>query len=495
MQQWRAIRRAVLVDGMSKRQACREFGIHWETLRKVLAHPAPPGYRRVARVDHPVMGPWMRRLAALLEQRRGQPRKQRYTVKRIFDILRGEGFPGGYTTVKDAVRELNLTPGREVFLPLRQPPGEAQVDFGEALANIGGVLQKIHFFVMSLVHSDAMFVMAFPRECTEAFMEAHVHAFAFFGFVPTRITYDNSRIPVARIIGPHERTLTPAFEALLGHALFEPHFCNVRRANEKGVVEGAVRYSRVNFMVPVPQAEDYDQLNRYLLECCRNDQLRRVRGKTLTKRELLAEDRCAGIAIPPGDFEYRKVTATTASNQSLVRFSGNAYSVPVECAYRPVTVKASAMRVWIEQAGEIIATHRRCWERDQEIFDPRHYLSLLERKPGGLEHCRPMAQWDLPPCFERLQRCLEAQRPDGRKEYIRILMLLREYPIADVAAVIDRLDLSRAPTAEVIRQRLVPPDRPELQTFRLAGRTHLAGVRVATTNLQQYGQLREVRHA
>ena len=120
------------------------------------------------------------------------------------------------------------------------------MDFGETLASIGGVLQKIHFFVMSMVHSDAMFVMAFPRECTEAFLEAQVQAFAFFGFVPRRITYDNSRIPVARIIGPHERKLTPAFEALLSYALFQPHFCNVRRANEKGVVEGAVRYSRVN---------------------------------------------------------------------------------------------------------------------------------------------------------------------------------------------------------------------------------------------------------
>jgi len=494
MKQWKDIRHAVLVDGMSKRQACSTFHIHWDTLRKILAHPAPPGYRRVARVDHPVIGPYLRRLAELLEDRKAQPAKQRYTIKRIHEILQQEGFPGGYTTVKDAVREMNLSPAKEVFLPLCQPPGEAQVDFGEALAFLGGRLQKIHYFVMSLVHSDAMFVMAFPRECTEAFLEAHIKAFAFFGFVPRRISYDNTRIAVKKILGPHERKFTRAFEALLCYALFEPHFCGVRRANEKGVVEGAVRYSRVNFMVPVPHVQDYTELNEYLAECCRNDMLRTVRGKSLSKKELLAEDRFAGIALPAGAFEYRKVVSTTVSNQSLVRFDSNAYSVPVEYAYRDVTLKASTIRVEVFHEAGRIAVHDRSWDSRQEIFDPCHYLPLLERKPGALDHCRATHGWSLPCCFDRLRRSLEAQRADGRKEYIRVLLLLRQYSVSQLAAAIEHTDVSRAVTAEVIRQHLVPADRPELLTFSLAGREHLAGVRVRTTDLQSYRQLREVSH-
>lgn len=163
MNQWTQIRRAVLVDGLSKRKACRKFNISWDTLRRVLEHSSPPGYQRTVPIDRPVVGPWLGRLGELLEERKTQPRKQRYTVKRIFDIIRAEGFSGGYTTVKDAVRQLRQKVPGEVFMPLIQPPGEAQVDFGHALASIGGILQKITFFVMSLVHSDAMFVMAFPR--------------------------------------------------------------------------------------------------------------------------------------------------------------------------------------------------------------------------------------------------------------------------------------------------------------------------------------------
>ena len=128
---------------------------------------------------------------------------------------------------------------------------------------------------MSLVHSDAMFVMAFPRECTETFLEAHVRA---FDFVPKRISYDNLRIAISRIMIRHKRKNTAEFGRLLGHYLFEPHFCNVRRPNEKGVVEGTVRYARQNFLMPVPQVKDYEQLNRLLVDCCQSDLERVLRG-------------------------------------------------------------------------------------------------------------------------------------------------------------------------------------------------------------------------
>ena len=314
MDQWTDVRRAVLVEGVSKRQACRRFGIHWQTLQRMLDHSAPPGYQRLAKVDRPVIGPWLGRLAELLQERSGQPRKQRYTVKRMWELLCGEGFTGGYTTAKDAVRQLRKQAPKEVFMPLTQPPGEGQVDFGYALAHIGGVLRKVAFFVMSLVHSDAMFVMAFPRECTEALLEAHTAAFAFFGFVPRRISYDNMKMAVTKILGPHERKLTTAFGRLVSHFLFDPHFCRVRRANEKGVVEGSVRYARQNFLVPVPQVDDFAELNAHLRACCQSDMTRRLRGKTLSKRQLLAEDTVAGLALPSDRFDPRRLVSTTATS-------------------------------------------------------------------------------------------------------------------------------------------------------------------------------------
>ena len=494
MQVWTDVRRAVLVEGISKREACRRFGLHWDTLRRILDHSAPPGYQRVAKVDRPVIGPWLGRLAELIEANRDLPHKQRYTVKRMWQVLCDEGFGGGYTTVKDAVRQLRRQAPKEVFMPLTQPPGEAQVDFGHALACIGGRLTKIAFFVMSLVHSDAMFVMAFPRECTEAFLEAHLAAFAFFGFVPRRISYDNMKVAVAQILGPHERRLTTAFGRLVGHYLFEPHFCRIRRANEKGVVEGSVRYARQNFLVPVPDVADYVELNAHLRACCESDMARRLRGKTLSKRQLLEEDKVAGLTIPADRFDPRRLVSTTATSESLVRFDTNDYSVPVEYAHRPVVLRASVDTVFGYHGGQEIARHGRSWQREKQIFDPVHYLSLLDRKPGSLDHARPLANWNLPEEFAVVRRRLQAQRPDGTREYIRVLLLLRDYPLERLAIAIRHALRWTAPTADAIRQLLIPAERPELKTFRLAGREHLAGVTVATTDLSAYGRLREVAH-
>lgn len=495
MEQWTDVRRTVLVDGVSKRAACRKFGIHWDTLKRILAHPAPPGYLRQQAVAKAVIAPWLGRLGELIEANRDMPAKQRYTVKRMWQMLRAEGFTGGHTTVKDAVRELRRQAPREVFMPLNQPPGQAQVDFGHAVARIGGQLTKIAFFVMSLVHSDAMFVMAFPRECTEAFLEAHLKAFQFFGFVPSRISYDNTKVAVTQITGAHRRKLTAAFARLVGHHLFQPHFCRVRRANEKGVVEGSVRYSRLNFMVPVPDVADWAQLNTHLLACCRSDMTRRLRGKTLSKAELLQEDKVAGLAVPSGLFDPRRLVSTTATSEALVRLDTNDYSVPVEYGHRPVVIRASVDTVSLYHADKEIARHGRCWQRQKQVFDPVHYLSLLDRKPGSLDHGRPFAGWDLPGDFAILRRRLEARREDGTREYIRVLLLLRDYPLGRVAIAVGHALRWTAPTADAIRQLLIPAERPELKTFHLAGREHLAGVKVAATDLTSYGRLREMAHA
>ena len=495
MEQWTDVRRAVLVDGLSKRAACKRFGIHWGTLKRILQHSAPPGYVRKQAATKAVITPWLKRLEELIQANRDLPRKQRYTVKRMWHVLRDEGFVGGYTTVKDAVRGMRQQAPQEVFMPLTQPPGEAQVDFGQALARIGGRLTKVAFFVMSLVHSDAMFVIAFPRECTEAFLEAHAKAFAFFGFVASRISYDNTKVAVTQITGPHERKFTVAFARLVSHFLFRPHFCRIRRANEKGVVEGAVKYSRLNFMVPVPQVADYAQLNAHLLGCCRSDMTRRLHGKTLSKQQLLQEDKVAGRAIPADQFDPRRLVSTTATSEALVLLDTNDYSVPVEYGHRPVVVKASVDTVSIYHADQEIARHARCWERQKQVFDPMHYLSLLERKPGSLDHARPFAGWNPGADFAALRRRLEAQRDDGTREYIRVLLLLRDYPLGRVALAVEQALRWTAPTSDAIKQLLIPAEQPEQGTFHLAGREHLSGVRVAATDLGSYSRLREVVHA
>ena len=489
MDEWLTIRRRVLVMGVSKRQIMRETGMHWRTLEKILAHASPPGYRRSKEPAKPKIGPYLDTIRAILAADKDVTRKQRHTAKRIWErLVREEHFTGGYTIVKDAVRQLKAR-SKEVFMPLTHRPGEGQVDFGEAVVKMAGKLRKVAFFVMSLVHSDGFFVMAFPRECTEAFWEGHVGAFEFFGFVPKRLTYDNSRVAISTILGPHARKLTDAFKQLASHYLFDHHFCRIRRANEKGVVEGSVKYSRLNFFVPVPQVRDFEALNAHLLAGCQSDLERRLWGKSLTKKQLLVEDRAASLPLPAMPFEGCRVVSTIASSESLVRFDTNDYSVPVAYAHRPVVLKAGVQEVRICCGRKVIARHRRCWDRERQLFDPIHYLSLLARKPGSLDHAHPLEGWMLPTCFETLRRRLEAERDDGTKEYIRVLLLLEKHSLRVLTSAVAKALACRAHTRDAVAQFLVPTEPWSATTFHLDGREHLRYVRVQTTDVSAYRAL------
>ena len=216
--------RAVMVDGMSTREASRVFGLHRDTVRKMLVFSVPPGYLRQSPPKRPKLEPFTGVIDRILEDDLGHPRKQRHTAKRIFERLREEyRFDGQYTIVKDYVRE-HRRQSREMFVPLSHAPGHAQCDFGEALVVIGGVQQKAHYLILDLPHSDGCFVKAYPAETTEAFLDGHISAFAFLGGVPQSILYDNTKLAVARILGDGRRKRTRAFTELQSHYLFDDRF-------------------------------------------------------------------------------------------------------------------------------------------------------------------------------------------------------------------------------------------------------------------------------
>jgi len=488
MDQWIEIRRRVLNEGISKRQILKETGMHWKTLQKILTHGVPPGYQRSAPIRKPKIGPYLERIRQILQSDRQLPRKQRHTAKRIWEQLQKDGFTGKYTIVKDAVRELKRV-SQEVFMPLVHRPGEAQVDFGHALVKMGGVLRIAAFIAMALPHSDAMFVMAFERECTETFWEGHVRGFEFFGGVPWRISYDNTRVCVSKILGSRARALTEGFKQLMSHYLFDYHFCLVRRANEKGVVEGVVKFARLNFFVPVPEVRDFAELNAYLLERCREDLDRRLWGKTQTKAQLLEEDRCAFRELPAVRYEACRTIGTIANSEALVRFDSNDYSVPVEYAHHPVVAKGYVDRVVVSCRQKVIAEHERCWQKERQIFDPRHYLHLVERKPGSLDWALPLEDWKLPGCFGALRRRLEDEREDGTREYVRVLRLLEKHSVDAVTAAVERGLTMRAHSRDAIAQFLLPAEPWEQTTFRLDGREHLRRVKVAACQVRTYQAL------
>ena len=280
------------------------------------------------------------------------PKKQRHTAKRIFERLRDEyGFDGGYTIVKDYVRE-HRRRTREMFVPLSHPPGHAQCDFGEALVVIGGVERKAHCFVLDLPHSDGCFVKAYPAETTEAFLDGHVSAFAFLGGVPQSMLYDNTKLAVAKILGDGRRQRTRAFTGLQSHYLFDDRFGRPGKGNDKGKVEGLVGYARRNFLVPIPSFESFDALNVYLERRCLERMDAQLRGHAETIGQRIERDLEALLPLPAVHYDACDKQAGRVSSLSLVRYRTNDYSVPVVYGHRDVLVRGYVDEVVISRGPE-----------------------------------------------------------------------------------------------------------------------------------------------
>jgi len=481
------VRRAVQVDGMSIRQAARDFGLARKTIRKMLQFSLPPGYERKKPIQRPKLGPWLGIIDQILVDDRSQPKKQRHTAKRIWDRLKAEhAFSGGYTVVKDYVRQARLR-HKEVFVPLVHPPGDAQADFGEALVVIAGKEQKAHFQCMDLPHSDDSFVVAFPAENTEAFLEGHTQAFAYFGGAPRTILYDNTRIAVKEITGDGERKPTEAFSALQSHYLFAAKFGRPGKGNDKGNVEGLVGYARRNFLVPVPRAATWEALNAHLLEECRKRRERKLWGHTQTIAERFERDREQLLPLPPAPLEACQKRTTRVSSQALVRYETNDYSVPVEYGHRQVLVKAFVWEVVICAASEVIARHPRSYDREEMIFNPLHYLALLEQKTNALDQAAPLAGWQLPEEFVELRRQMEARLGKrGRREYVQVLRLLETFSLAEVAAAVRQALRFPAIAFDAVKHLLLcalerRPPKLDLENY-----PHLPVAEVALTRAVDY---------
>ena len=439
---YRQVRHSVRIEGLSRRETGRRFGLDPRTVAKMLAFSVPPGYRRSRPPARPKLDPFVGIIDQILEDDKGRPVKQRHTSKRIFERLRDEhGYGGGLTIVKDYVLGQRQR-SREMFVPLRHDPGHAQADFGEALAVIGGVERKIHFFAMDLAHSDAGFVQAYPAETTEAFCAGHVAAFDFFGGVPQSILYDNTRIAVARILGDGRRQRTRVFSELQSHYLFADRFGRPGKGNDKGKVEGLVGLIRRNYLVPLPHAASFDALNEDLLTACRRRLDDRLRGHDETIGERMARDLAAFNDLPPTPYDACEKQAGRVSSLSLVRYRGTDYSVPTAYGHREVVVRGYVHEVVISCGAETIARHVRSYEREDFVFDPLHYLALLEQKINALDQAAPLTGWELPEAFTTLRRLLEARMgKQGKREFVQVLRLMEVFRVDDVAAgVRDAID-------------------------------------------------------
>ena len=436
---YQKVRRAVLVDKMSRRGAARYFGIDRKTVDKMLVLSAPPPHGRKGRTFSRKLEGLTDFIEQILIDDRTVHAKQRHTVVRIFERLRDErGFTGGETIVREYVA-VQKQRTREVFVPLSHRPGHAQVDFGEADAIIDGQQVRHHYFCMDLPHSDAPFFKTYPGEVAEAFCDGHVEAFAFFGGVPQSILYDNTKLAVAKILGDGTRSRSQMFSALQSHYLFEDKFGRPGKGNDKGKVEGLVGYVRRHFMVPLPVAPDFDPLNVGFRESCVARQAAVLRGQTLSIGERLKADVAAFMPLPAVPFDPCHIVTGRASSMSLVRYRTNDYSVPTAYAHQDVVIKGYVERVDIICRGERVASHRRSYGREDFIADPLHYLALIERKPRSLDQAAPLDGWVWSKDMLRLRRLMEARGgKEGKREFIGVLRLCEAHRQADVEWAVTR---------------------------------------------------------
>lgn len=380
-----AIRRKYFLEGWSIREINRELKHCRRTIRKAILRAEPTPYQLQTPRAKPVIGPYQTRIEELLRKNKDLPRKQRYTARKIFDEIQKEGYQGSEGSVRRYVAEVRKeTQKKDAYLPLEFDPGiDAQVDWGEAIIELAGVRTTAHIFVMRLNYSRARFAMAFPFERQEAFLEGHVQAFHHFGGVMWRITYDNLTTAVHRVLTGHNRQEQAAFVGFRSHYLFESRYCTPGQGHEKGGVENDIGYVRRNFLVPIPVVDSYDQLNAHLRQACLQDTHRRMRGQTDTIEALWKSEQRRFLPLPGSDYRACRSNPVKANPYSQVVFETNRYSVSVAYAQKQLVLRAYPFQIEILAKDEVIATHRRCFGREQDILEPLHYLDILVQRPGA----------------------------------------------------------------------------------------------------------------
>lgn len=497
------IRRWHLRDGMSIREISRRSGLSRNTVRKYLSsgvvEPKYPARSVANKLDS-----FAPKLLGWLKSEAKKGRKQRRNIRQLFNDLVALGFEGSYDRVAAFARkwrqdqyEATQTTGRGAFVPLTFAPGEAfQFDWSEDWAVIGGERVKLQVAQFKLAYSRAFVLRAYPLQTHEMLFDAHNHAFRVLGGVPQRGIFDNMRTAVDKVKKGKGRDVNMRFQIMVNHFVFEAEFCNPASGWEKGQIEKNVQDSRHRLWQVAPVFASLDDLNNWLEKRCIElwSELSHPQQRELTIRELWEQERSTLMAAPSafdGFVEHTKRVSPTC----LVHFERNRYSVPATFANRPISLRVYADRLVMATEGQEIAQHERHFDRrhhgGKTIYDWRHYLAVLQRKPGALRNGAPFQE--LPEAFKRLQALL-GKRDGGDREMVEILALVMHH---DEQAVLTAVELA-----------LESGMPSKLHILNLLGRlteasppapVHTSGHLVLSVepqaNVIRYDNLRGIRHA
>ena len=437
------IRREYELGGGAVRSIARKFGVHRRTVRQALESAIPPDRKTVDKPS-PRLDPVKPFIEAILTEDRRAPRKQRHTAHRIWVRLGEEFYPSqegpvspvAESTVRAYVRErkraLGLGGGEVAIAQCYGWGAEAQVDWYEAVAVLGGETVTVQVFALRGMKSAAAFHRAYSRATQQAFFEAHEGAFRHLGGVFRTLRYDNLGSAVKKIFRGHTREEHTRFVAFRSHWGFVAQFCNAAQPQEKGGVEGEVGTFRRNHLVPVPEAADLAALNERLLAACRADEGRIVGDRTETVGERAQKERDYLLPLAREGFDLAEVRSGVVDGQGCVRAQTNRYSTPLRAGTRAeVRLLPSIVEVW--HGGKCIAAHERSYGSGVSVLNLEHYLEGLQKKPGALAGSVTLSQWRAqgrwPESFDRFWEGLNERRgkADGTRAMVRLLLLARDH--------------------------------------------------------------------
>jgi transposase len=430
MAQLEDIRKMYFMEGLSIRELNRRTGIHRDTISKYLSsdEPQPPKYQSSKERNHPVLGPYIPMIKQILEEDKSRHRKQRHTGTKILERLKDAGYTGGYTTITDYLRK-EYKKQKEAFLPLEFELGTyAEVDWTDAYFYLKGKETKARIFVMKLRGSGGFYVRAYPFEKQEAFFDGHIKCFEFMGGVPYRITYDNLKTAVKKVLQGSSREEQEQFISLRTHYLYESSFCRPAHGNEKGGVENAGKEAVRKFFVPYPDVESFDELNEYLHKECL---------KLLAENPKWEAEKAALRPLPKVRFNGARYKEAKVNRYSMIQFETNRYSVPTAYVDERVTVKVTADQIDIMIKDSVIAQHPRNLGHNEDNIILDHYLDLLFQKSRALGNTKVYNPGLLPQVYEQYRRILTSRNHNGNREFVRILMLHRDYPSTYVTEALE----------------------------------------------------------
>ncbi|MBU1457003.1 MAG: IS21 family transposase [Proteobacteria bacterium] len=425
------IRRYHFVKGLGIKTISRQLGISKNTVRKVVRSGVTEHIYKRTIQPQPQLGEYVPRLEELLEEDWERPRKRRLTGRRLFELLQAEGYGGGYDSIQRFTKTWRAKKGKEPaggYIPLSFSPGDAyQFDWSHEMVVLDGVAQKLKVAHFRLSHSRQPFLVAYPRESAEMVFDAHNRAFSFYGGTCRRGIYDNMSTAVTKVLEGKDRIFNRRFLQMCSHYLVEPVACTPGSGWEKGQVEKQVKNIREWLFTPRPRFKDIEELNGWLEEQCIaiGKKRKHPEDKERTIWELFQKEKETLIPVR-FLFDGYAERECRVSSTGLVNYDRNHYSVSSKVAGQSATVLATADLIQIVKNGEVVGEHIRQFGRGKTIYDPWHYLGILERKPGALRDGAPFKDWDLPSGMQQIQKRL-LSRPGGDREFVEILIAARDH--------------------------------------------------------------------